>query len=65
MHILLPLLLAALPPLDDAPARLLAALAQRLGVSDAGAATVVAPLAEELAPGVIVPAATLASSFVP
>src|SRR5262244_540726 len=51
IHILLPVLLAALRDLGDAPARSLTALAQRLGVSEADAATVVAPLAEEAAPG--------------
>src|SRR5215831_13878070 len=50
IHVLLPVLLAALRILGDAPARSLTALAQRLGVSEADAATVVAPLAEEPAP---------------
>src|SRR5438445_11952276 len=50
LHVLLPVLLAALRALGDAPARSLSALAQRLGVSEADAATVVAPLAEEPAP---------------
>jgi hypothetical protein len=50
IHALLPVLLAALRTLGDAPARSLAALAQRLGVSEADAATVVAPVAEEPAP---------------
>src|ERR687888_996007 len=50
MHVLLPALLAALRALGDAPARSLTALAQRLGVSEADAATVVVPLAEESAP---------------
>jgi hypothetical protein len=50
IHILLPALLAALRALGDAPARSLTALAQRLGVSEADAATVVAPLAEEPTP---------------
>ena len=58
IHILLPVLLAALRTLGDAPARSLSALAQRLGVSEAAAATVVTPLAEEPAPGATVPAAT-------
>src|SRR4249920_2391504 len=43
IHVLLPVLLAALRALGDAPARSLTALAQRLGVSEAAAATVVAP----------------------
>jgi Helix-turn-helix of DDE superfamily endonuclease len=46
IHVLLPALLAALRALGDAPARSLAALAQRLGVSEADAATVVTPLTE-------------------
>src|SRR5215468_3861214 len=41
MHVLLPVLLTALCTLGDAPARSLAALAQRLGVSAADAASVV------------------------
>ena len=41
IHVLLPALLAALRTLGDAPARSLSALAQRLGVSEADAATVV------------------------
>src|SRR4051794_37527647 len=41
IHVLLPVLLAALRTLGDAPARSLTALAQRLGVSEADAATVV------------------------
>ncbi len=43
IHVLLPVLLAALRTLGDAPARSLTALAQRLGVSEADAATVAAP----------------------
>src|SRR6266567_183938 len=50
MHVLLPVLLAALRALGDAPARSLTALAQRLGGSEADAATVVTLLAEEPAP---------------
>src|SRR3982075_4567347 len=50
IHVLLPVLLAALRTLGDAPARSLAALAQRLGVSEATAATMVAPLAGEAGP---------------
>src|SRR5215813_6414567 len=41
IHALLPALLAALRTLGDAPARALTALAQRLGVAEADAATVV------------------------
>src|SRR5262245_13179819 len=50
IHVLLPVLLAALRTLGDAPARSLSALAQRLGVSETDAAAVVTPLAEEPAP---------------
>ena len=50
IHVLLPALLAALRALGDAPTRSLTALAQRLDVSEADAATVVAPLEEERAP---------------
>jgi hypothetical protein len=46
IHVLLPALLAALRALGDAPARSLTALAQRLGVAEADAATVVV-LSEE------------------
>ena len=65
IHVLLPVLLAALRTLGDAPARSLAALAQRLGVSEAAAATVVTPLEEEPAPMVPIPAAVPASPLVP
>ena len=47
IHVLLPALLAALCTLGDAPTRSLTVLAQRLGVSEADAATVSAPLEEE------------------
>jgi hypothetical protein len=50
IHALVPVLLTALRALGDAPARSLSALAQRLGVSEADAATVVTPLAEEPTP---------------
>ena len=50
IHVLLPALLAALRALGDAPARSLTALAQRLGVSEAEAATVVTPLEEASTP---------------
>jgi hypothetical protein len=50
MHVLLPALLAARRTLGDAPARSLAALAQRLGVTEAAAASVVSSLEEEPAP---------------
>src|SRR5262252_1305596 len=61
IHILLPALLAALRALGDAPARSLTALAQRLGVSEATAASVVIPLEEESAPVGAGPAATSVS----
>jgi hypothetical protein len=56
MHVLLPALLAALRALGDAPARSLTALAQRLGVSEADATTVVTSLEAERAPVATVPA---------
>jgi hypothetical protein len=62
IHVLLPALLAALRTLGDAPTRSLTALAQRLGVSEADAATMVTPLVEEEpTPGVAVPAASSVS----
>src|SRR5712664_1431422 len=65
IHVLLPALLAALRALGDAPARSLSALAQRLGVSEADAATVVTPLEEAPAPVGAVPAAVPASPLLP
>jgi hypothetical protein len=65
IHVLLPVLLAALRTLGDTPARSVAALAQRLGVSEADAATVVTPLAAEPAPVVAVPVAASASPLLP
>jgi Helix-turn-helix of DDE superfamily endonuclease len=65
IHALLPVLLAALRSLGDAPARSLAALAQRLGVAEADAATMVTPLEEEPAPVVAVPTAAPAAPLVP
>ena len=65
IHVLLPALLAALRTLGDAPARSLTALAQRLGVSAADAATVVVPLTEEPVPVVTAPAAPSASPLLP
>src|ERR1700756_852497 len=50
IHVLLPALLAALRALGDAPACSLAALAQRLGVSEAEAAAVVDAREAEPAP---------------
>jgi hypothetical protein len=68
IHVLLPALLAALRTLGDAPARSLTALAQRLGVTVAEAATVVVPLEEEhlpAAPTSSAPAAASASPLLP
>jgi hypothetical protein len=65
LHVLLPVLLAARRTLGDAPARSLSALAQRLGVSEAAAATAVTPLAEEPAPVVAVPTADRRPPFGP
>src|SRR6266571_2473240 len=59
IHVLLPALLAALRALGDAPTRSLTALAQRLGVAEADAATVVAPLEEEPVPLATAPASPL------
>jgi hypothetical protein len=50
IHVLLPALLAALRTLGDAPARSLTALAQRLGVTEGEAASVVGSLEQEPAP---------------
>jgi hypothetical protein len=57
IHVLLPVLLAALRTLGDAPTRSLAALSQRLGVTEADAATVITPLAEDPAPVAVAPIA--------
>jgi len=65
IHVLLPALLAALRTLGEAPARSLIALAQRLGVSEADAATVVVPLAEAPAPVAAAPAVVPASPLLP
>jgi hypothetical protein len=64
IHVLLPVLLAALRALGDAPARSLTALAQRLGISEADATTVV-PLEEEPAPMVAVPDVAPVSPLLP
>src|SRR6266436_5653218 len=62
IHVLLPVLLAALRTFGDAPVRSLTALAQRLGVSEADAATMVTSLGEEESmPGGTVPAAAPAA----
>ncbi len=65
IHVLLPALLAALRTLGDTPARSLTALAQRLGVSEADAATVVTPQAEEATPVAAAPAAAPVSPLLP
>src|SRR5215467_11719858 len=65
IHVLLPALLAALRALGDAPARSLSALAQRLGVPEADAATVVVPLEEELAPVAPIPATAPVTPLLP
>ena len=65
IHVLLPALRAALRALGDAPARTLTALAQRLGVSEADAATVVVPLVEESTPVAPIPAAAPVSPLLP
>jgi DDE superfamily endonuclease len=65
IHVLLPALLAALRTLGDALARSLTTLAQRLGVSEADAATVVTPPVEELELGVTGPVATPDSPLLP
>jgi hypothetical protein len=56
IHVLLPALLAALRALGDTPTRSLTALAQRLGVSEADATTMVTPLPEDSAPMATAPA---------
>jgi DDE superfamily endonuclease len=63
LHVLLPVLLAALRALGDAPARSLTALAQRLGVTDETAAALVAsaaPVRPAAAPAVASAAPLLA-----
>jgi hypothetical protein len=65
IHVLLPALLAALRTLGAAPARSLAALAQRLGGSEADAAAVVGSLEEEPASVVAVSVAAPESPLLP
>ena len=65
IHVLLPALLAALRTLGDAPTRSLTALAQRLGVSEVDAASVVGSVEEEPAPVVVAPVATPDSPLLP
>src|SRR5215475_6157787 len=65
IHVLLPVLLTALRTLGDAPARSLSALAQRLRVSEADAAIVVAPLEEAAAPEGVAPVAAPDAPLLP
>jgi Helix-turn-helix of DDE superfamily endonuclease len=65
IHVLLPVLLAALRALGDAPARSLSTLARRLGVSAADAASVVGALEEEPASVGGAPAATPEAPLLP
>ena len=65
IHVLLPAPQAALHTLGDTPARSLTALVQRLGVSEADAATVVAPLEEAPPPVVPISAAPAAEQAPP
>jgi Helix-turn-helix of DDE superfamily endonuclease len=65
IHVLLPALLAALRTLGDAPTRSLAALAQRLGVTEATAATMAVPLPEEPASVAAAPAVAPGSPLLP
>jgi Helix-turn-helix of DDE superfamily endonuclease len=65
IHVLLPALLAALRPLGDAPARSLAALAQRLGVTEADAAPMAVPLPEKPASVAAAPAVAPGSPLLP
>ena len=65
IHVLLPVLLAALRALGDALARSLTILAQRLSVSADDVATVVTPLEEEWTPLGAAPAVVPASPLLP
>ncbi len=65
IHVLLPVLLAALRTLGDAPARSLSALVQRLGIAEADAAPVVVPPEEESTPVAPIPTAASASPLLP
>src|ERR1700758_4547016 len=65
IHVLLPALLAALRALGDAPARSLTALAQRLGVSETDAASVVSSLEEEPTSVAAAPVTTPDAPLVP
>ena len=59
------MLLTALRTLGAAPARSLSALAQRLGVSEVDAATIIGSLEEEPAPVVTAPVAISEAPLVP
>src|SRR2546423_14595846 len=65
IHVLLPAVQAALRTLGDTPTRSLTALAQRLRVSEANAATVMVPLAEDAAPLAAAPDSVPESPLVP
>jgi hypothetical protein len=65
IHVLLPVLMAAIRALGDAPGRSLTALAQRLGISAADAASVVGTLEEETASGVSAPATAPEAPLLP
>ena len=65
IHVLLPVLLTALRTLGEASARSLTALAQRLGVSEADAASLVGSVEEAPAPVVVAPVATPDSPLLP
>jgi hypothetical protein len=65
LHVLLPALLAALRTLGDAPTRSLSALRQRLGGSEADAATVVTPLEEAGTSPAVAPAIMPLSPLLP
>jgi hypothetical protein len=65
IHVLLPVVLAALRTLGDAPARSLTALAQRLGVSEADAASVISALEEEPTSVTAAPVATPDAPLLP
>jgi DDE superfamily endonuclease len=65
MHVLLPVLQAALRTLGDTPARSLTALAQRLGGSEAAVAPVGAPLGEACPPVALTPSAPAAGQASP
>ena len=64
IHVLLPVPLVVLRTLGDAPARSLTALAQRLGVSEADAASLVGSVEEKPAP-VVAPVATPDAPLLP